>query len=96
MKISQQPFSSRLAYILISVIIIIYGMYILRDLLIPLSFSIIFALLLLPITQRLENLRFPRSLAITIAILLTLGVFAFLFYGLYPSFRFRRGISTTA
>lgn len=83
MKISQQPFSSRLAFILISVVIVIYGMYILSDLLIPLSFSIIFALLLLPITQRLENLRLPRSIAITIAILLSLGIFVFLFYMVY-------------
>lgn len=83
MKITQGSFSSRLAYILISVVIIIYGMYILSDLLIPLTFAIIFALLLLPPTQRLEKLKFPRWLAITFSILLTFGILTLLFYLVY-------------
>ncbi len=39
MRPTQQPFSARLAYTLISLVIIIYGMYILRDLLVPLIFA---------------------------------------------------------
>jgi predicted PurR-regulated permease PerM len=83
MKPYQQPFNARLAYILISLVIIIYGMYILTDLLIPLIFSVIFALLLMPFCQFLERHRFPRWLAITIAILLTLSILSLFFYIVY-------------
>lgn len=83
MRPTQQPFSARLAYTLISLVIIIYGMYILRDLLVPLTFAGIFALLLLPVCQFLEKWRFPRWLAITMAILLTIGILVLLFYLVY-------------
>lgn len=83
MKTFQQPFPTRLAYVLISLVIIIYGMYMLKDLLIPLAFAGIFALLLLPVCQFLEGLRFQRWLAITIVILLTLGILISLFYLVY-------------
>jgi predicted PurR-regulated permease PerM len=83
MRPSQQSFNARLAYILISLVIIIYGMYILRDLLIPLTFSGIFALLLMPACQFLERRRFPRWLAITIVILLTVSFLTLLFYLVY-------------
>lgn len=79
----QQPFYTRLAYVLISLVIVIYGMYILRDLLIPLTFSGIIALLLVPVSQFLEKYGCPRWLAITIAILLTLGFLTLFFYLIY-------------
>ncbi len=82
-QVPQQPFATRLAYVLISLVIIIYGMYILQNLLVPLIFAGIFALLLLPLCQRLERWRFPRWVAITIAILLTIGVLILLFYLVY-------------
>lgn len=83
MKTFQQPFSTRLAYVLISSVIIIYGLYMLKDLLIPLTFAGIFALLLLPLCQLLERFRFPRWLAITVAILLMIGALILLFYLVY-------------
>lgn len=83
MKTFQQPFTTRLAYVLISLVIIIYGLYMLKDLLIPLTFAGIFALLLLPVCQLLEKWRFPRWLAITITILITIGVLLLLFYLVY-------------
>lgn len=83
MKPYQQPFNARLAYILISLVIIIYGMYILSDLLIPLIFSVIFALLLMPFCQFLERHRFPRWLSISVAILFTLSILSLLFYIVY-------------
>ena len=83
MKTFQQPFPTRLAYVLISLVIIIYGMYMLQDLLIPLTFAGILALLLLPVCQFLERLRFARWLAISIVILLTLGILASLFFLVY-------------
>jgi predicted PurR-regulated permease PerM len=83
MYIRQSPFYSRLAYTLISIVIIIYGLYILKDLLIPLIFSGLLAILLLPITERLEQWRFPRSLAITFTIILAVAILGFFFYLVY-------------
>ena len=83
MKTFQEPFTTRLAYVLISLVIIILGLFMLKDLLIPLTFSAIFALLLLPVCQSLEKWHFPRWLAITITILITLGVLLLLFYLVY-------------
>ena len=83
MKTFQQPFTTRLAYVLISLVIIIFGLFMLKDLLIPLTFAAIFALLLLPVCQLLEKWRFPRWLAITITILITIGVLLLLFYLVY-------------
>ncbi|CAH0995971.1 Putative transport protein YhhT [Emticicia aquatica] len=83
MKIFQQPFNARLAYVLISLVIIIYGLHILSDLLIPLTFSGIFALLLMPACEFLERHRLPRWLAISLVICITLGIFSFLFYLVY-------------
>lgn len=83
MQTRQQPFFTRLAYVLISLVIVIYGMYILRDLLIPLTFSGIIALLLVPVCLFLEKYGFPRWLAITVAVLLTLGLIALFFYIIY-------------
>jgi predicted PurR-regulated permease PerM len=83
MRPFQQPFNARLAYILISLVIIIYGMYLLQDLLIPLTIAGIFALLLMPLCQFLERHSFPRWLAITAVILLTVSILTLLFYLVY-------------
>lgn len=83
MQTRPQPFFTRLAYVLISLVIVIYGMYILRDLLIPLTFSGIIALLLVPVCLFLEKYGFPRWLAITVAVLLSLGLIVLLFYIIY-------------
>ncbi|WP_337045072.1 AI-2E family transporter [Emticicia sp. 17c] len=78
----QQPFYTRLAYVLISLVIVIYGMYILKDLLVPLTFSGIIALLLLPVCHFLEKF-IARWLAITLSILLMLAFLSLFFYVIY-------------
>ncbi len=54
-----------------------------RDLLIPLTISIFFTFLLLPISNRLIRWRFPRWLAIIISIILAMGLFGLLIYFFY-------------
>lgn len=66
-------YSVRLAAILISLTLVILGLYWFKDLLIILSFALVFALLLLPLVQRMEAWGLPRSLSIFIAILVMLG-----------------------
>ncbi len=51
-----------------------------QGLLIPLVFAILFAVLLFPLAQRLENWRVPRVLAILLCLILTLAVIVGILY----------------
>jgi predicted PurR-regulated permease PerM len=58
-------------------------MSILKDLLIPLIFSLLLSIVLLPICNKLEKWRFPRPLAIITTILIFLGFLFLLIYAAY-------------
>lgn len=74
------PYSLRLASVLISIGLVIIGMYWLKDFLILLSFALIFALLLLPICTKLEKRGIPRSISIGISLLITMvAIFTIIF-----------------
>ena len=76
------PSYARLVCVLLSLVIIVYGLHTLAGLLIPLVFAILFSVLLFPLVQRLENWRVPRILAIILCLLLALTVLTGLFYGI--------------
>ncbi|AKD57951.1 AI-2E family transporter [Spirosoma radiotolerans] len=76
------PSYAKLVCVLLSLVVIVYGLHILQGLLIPLVFSILFAVLLFPLANRLEKWRVPRVLAIILCLLLTLGVLTALFWGI--------------
>jgi predicted PurR-regulated permease PerM len=71
------PYPLRLAAVLISIALVILGLYLLRDLLILLAFSMILAMLVLPVCTWLESKGLPRSLAIVFCLLIM-----FVFIGL--------------
>lgn len=75
------PSYAKLVCILLSLVIIVYGLHELKGLLIPLVFAILFSVLLFPLVQRLEKWRVPRILAIILCLLLALGVLTALFWG---------------
>jgi predicted PurR-regulated permease PerM len=73
---SSHPYSVRLASVLISISLVIIGMYWMKDFLILLSFALIFAFLLLPMCLQLEKRGIPRSLSIGISLFITMvGIF---------------------
>jgi predicted PurR-regulated permease PerM len=74
------PFYVRLACLLLSIILIVFIMHVGESIIIPLFFSLLIALVLLPITKWLERHRLPRSLAAIISILLFIIVIGSLFY----------------
>lgn len=76
----QLPSYARLTCILLSLVIIVYGLYILQDTLVPLIFAVLFATILYPLCRRLERWGVPRIGAITICILLAIGVLYGLIY----------------
>ncbi len=74
------PTYAKIAFVLISLVIIVYGLHALEGLLIPLVFAILFSVLLFPLVQRLENWRVPRILAILLCLVLALALLTGLFY----------------
>ncbi|MFD2932249.1 AI-2E family transporter [Spirosoma flavum] len=76
------PSYAKIACVLLSLVVIVYGLHVLQGLLIPLVFAILFSVLLFPLAKRLENWRVPRVLSIVLCLLLTLGVLTGLFWGI--------------
>jgi predicted PurR-regulated permease PerM len=75
------PFYTRLAMVLISLISLFYIAILGKAILAPLVFALLFAMLLLPLAGFLEKrLRFPRSLASLISVLLLIVSIIALFY----------------
>jgi predicted PurR-regulated permease PerM len=83
------PYPLRLAAVLISISLVVLGLYLLQDLLIILSFSMILAMLVLPVCSWLESKGMVRSLAITICLLImfvVLGLILLLLIGQIAEF----------
>jgi len=72
------PFGFRLTYVLLSIILLIYGLILAKDFLYPLAFGILLSYLLYPIVNFLEKKGTPRILAILAGILLGIVVIAFI------------------
>ncbi len=69
----------RLALIALVIAFLIAG----RPVLLPLAVSILFTFLLLPISQKLENWRIPRGVAIVISMIIAAAFFVGIIYFLY-------------
>lgn len=76
------PPYAKITCILLSLVIIVYGLDALESLLVPLVFAVLFAVLLFPLVQRLENWKVPRIAAIILCLLLALLVLTGLFYAI--------------
>ena len=83
MFIKKAPLSFRMASILVSMVVIIYGLSVLQDVLIPLIFSAIFAILLLPMCRFFERIRIPRSLSILLSLIITIAILCVFVYLVY-------------
>ncbi|MCY7353339.1 MAG: AI-2E family transporter [Cytophagaceae bacterium] len=68
------PPVARLALVLLSTFLIVYGLYVLKEIITLLAFSLLLALLLLPLSQRLERWRVPRVGAIFVCLILLIAV----------------------
>ncbi|HXD76759.1 MAG TPA: AI-2E family transporter [Puia sp.] len=75
------PFYTRLAMVLVSLIALIYIAVLGKPILAPLVFALLFAVLLLPLANFLEHrLRFPRSMASLLSVVLLVFALAGLLY----------------
>src|SRR5580658_8204312 len=71
LSIKQNPFYTKLAMVLISLIALTYIAVLGKTVLVPLVFGLLFSVMLLPLANLLERgLHFPRSLASLVSVLL--------------------------
>lgn len=80
MKVAKYPLYIRVCCILISLVIIVYTLSILQDFLVPMAFSVLLSILLLPLCSKLERNKIPRAVAISICLLLAVSVITLFFY----------------
>lgn len=74
------PFYKKLGFTLLSLILIVFIFYIGQHILIPLLFAILLAILLLPVAQFLQRIRFNRVLSILCALVGAMIVISALIY----------------
>jgi putative heme transporter len=74
------PFSVQLAGWLTSAILIVYVLYVLQDILKPIAFSVLFAVMLYPLCHRLERWHISRAWSIAISLVVLFIVLGTLVY----------------
>src|SRR5688572_8013235 len=77
---STTPFSARLCFTLLSIALIALAIYLGKSILLPIFFSILFALLLSPITNLLVRKEMHKFLAILVPLVLGLLIITLLLY----------------
>ncbi|MFZ1799421.1 MAG: AI-2E family transporter [Chitinophagaceae bacterium] len=80
MTIKQYPFYFKATIILFGIILLVYVLFNLQDIMIPLAFAMVFAILLNPLFNWLQNHKIPKILAIIITLLVALIVFGGIMY----------------
>lgn len=76
MDVSKTPKSADWAIKILAVLAVLYTLQVARDVMLPITLAIIFALLLGPAVTRLQDYRIPRSLGALALLTLSLGAFA--------------------
>jgi len=75
----EYPFYIKAPIILLGLVISVYILYVIQDILVPLAFATLIAILLNPLATRLERI-FPKIVSISISMLIALVVIVSLFY----------------
>ncbi|WP_242928619.1 AI-2E family transporter [Pontibacter vulgaris] len=77
---TQEPFYKKSTTILFGLILVVYVLFMLSDILVPLAFAGLLAVLLNPLYNRLMNLKVPKVLSISIALLVAFLIVAAILY----------------
>lgn len=78
--IKKYPFYMKITVILFGLVLFTFILYNLRDVLVPLSFALLLAILLNPLTKLLERWHFPKVLAIATSIIAAMIIIASITY----------------
>lgn len=79
-KVRDQPFYLQSSIILLGIIALVYMLWVLADIMIPLAFAIFLAILLNPLCNWMQRHKVPRGLSIALSLLLALLVVAAIIY----------------
>src|SRR6218665_3790624 len=79
-KDNETPFYIKMASVLVALICLVYILFTLSDIIIPLVFSVLIAILLHPVCSWLERKNIPRIAAVLLSILVLIGVLAVLVF----------------
>lgn len=74
------PFYKKTTLILLGIILLVYVLSVLADILVPIAFSLLLAILLNPLYNRLQQLRLPKVLAILLTLLIAFVLLGSLLY----------------
>jgi predicted PurR-regulated permease PerM len=80
MQVKQYPFYIKSTVILLGLILLTYALVNLQDILVPLAFAVIFAILLNPLVNRLRKANISNPLSIAIVMLLAIVILGGLLY----------------
>jgi len=80
MQVKQYPFYLKATVILFGIILFLHVLFTVQDILIPLAFAMILAILLNPIHTRLQKHKVPRILSITLTLFFAFIVFGGIMY----------------
>ncbi len=80
MQEKQYPFYIKSTVILFGIILLVYALFSLSDILVPIAFSVVFAILLNPLVNKLKRNGLSHFFSIAIAMLLAFVVFGALLY----------------
>ena len=76
----EEPFYKKLSFNLITLALLGMFLYLGQDILVPIFFSILLSILLLPVVKVLQYIKFPKVIAIILSILVSLLLIAGIFY----------------
>lgn len=80
MVLKKYPFYIRATVILLGIVLFAWSVFVIKDILIPLSFGLLLAILLNPLVNRFQRWRVPKVLAIFIALFLAIALLAAIGY----------------
>lgn len=80
MPVKEYPFFIKSTVVLFGLILLTYTLYNLKDLLTPIAFAVIIAILLNPLVNRFQQIKFPKILSIIVAMLIAFLVIIGIFY----------------
>lgn len=86
MAVKQYPFYFKATVVLFGIILLVYVLFSLQDILIPLAFAMVLAILLNPVYNWLQRRHIPKLLSIIMTILLAFMVFIGIMYFLSSQF----------
>lgn len=80
------PVYAQIALVLISIYLVIHGMIVGANIMIPLAFAFLLALLLYPVNVALEKVKVPRAIAIILSMIMVIIILAIVFFFISSEF----------